>query len=86
MNNTRVEGNLSTSNGDISLTNSTIIEGDITVRDPQGWWNRGLGNSRYRSELYIDSNTVVIGDIHLHEEVELTIEEGADIGGEIIRH
>ncbi len=83
--NTRVGENLETSNGDIELLYGTVVEGDIIVRGRRHWWDRFFSFNNQQPELTIDGESSVLGDIHLYQEVELNIEQGAVIG-EIIEH
>ncbi|MFM1896035.1 MAG: hypothetical protein RLZZ385_1109 [Pseudomonadota bacterium] len=84
--NTQVGADVITSNGNIRLTEGTIVAGDLSVRGRQGWLERlSLWNNWHRPEIHIDSSSKVRGDIHLYREVELAIDPDAEVG-EIIYH
>ena len=75
-----------TSNGDITLSSGSEIEGDIIVRGNRGWLSRFFTFTRHRAtDLHISADTVVHGDIHLYREVDLHIHDDAQIG-EIVIH
>jgi len=82
---TRVGEDVQTSNGDIFLTDGSIIEGDIVVKDRRSWLNRIFGFEGRNSRIIIDSNSAVRGDIHLYREVDLDIADGAEVG-DVIEH
>jgi hypothetical protein len=83
---TRVTGSLHTANGDIELREGSVIEGDVIIRGERSWISRLFSFGQpHRSELQVDASSVILGDIHLYRDVELRIEEGAEVG-EIIRH
>ncbi len=82
---TRVEENVQTSNGDILLTNGSVIEGDIVVKGNRSWLSRWFSFNHQPSRILIDAESSVRGDIHLHREVRLEIEDGAEVG-DIIEH
>lgn len=84
--NTTVRENVETTNGDISLRNASIVEGDLLVaKSRSNWWGRIFNSKRRRPEITIDATSVVKGDIHLYREVDLRIDDAAEVG-EIIRH
>lgn len=82
---TRVGEDVQTSNGDIFLTDGSIIEGDIVVKGRRSWLNRIFGFEGRNSRIIIDSNSAVRGDIHLYREVDLDIADGAEVG-DVIEH
>lgn len=82
---TRVGENVETSNGDIELLHGSVVEGDVVVRGRRHWWDRFFSFNNREPELTIDADSSVLGDIHLYQEVELNIEQGAMVG-EIIEH
>ncbi len=83
--NTRVGKDLKTANGDIDILNGSVVEGDVIVRGKRHWWDRFFEFSRNRPEITIDSESSVLGDIHLYQEVDLNISRDAVVG-EIIEH
>ena len=56
---TRVGEDVQTSNGDIFLTDGSIIEGDIVVKGRRSWLNRIFGFEGRNSRIIIDSNSAV---------------------------
>ena len=82
---TRVGENVQTSNGDIFLTDGSVIEGDIIVKGRRSWLGRFFSFDRRPSKIIIDSESSVMGDIHLYREVNLDIADGAEVG-DIIEH
>lgn len=83
--NTQVHQDVQTSSGDIDIRDGSSVEGDVIVRGRMGWWNRLFHSSRRSPELTIDESSVVKGDIHLYQEVDLNIADGS-VEGEIIEH
>ena len=84
--NTTVGQNVETSNGDISLRDGSIVNGDLLVANSRSsWWSRFWNSHHRRMEITIDATSVVRGDIHLYHEVYLSIDDAADVG-EIIHH
>ncbi len=81
----RVGENVQTSNGDILLTDGSVVEGDIVVKANRSWLSRWFSFKHQPSRILIDAESSVIGAIHLHREVRLEIEDGAEVG-EIIEH
>lgn len=81
----RVSEDLVTTNGDISLLGETEVGGDVIFEGRRSMWSRWLNWNRRTPELTIDSDVIIRGNIRLHQEVELTIAEGASYG-EILRH
>ena len=73
-----VGGDLSTVNGNISLTDGAIIRGDIIVEKPGGW-NWSFKKQRV-PEIVIGPNSRVEGTIRLEREVKLYISESAEVG------
>lgn len=82
---TEVGGDIETSNGDIEVLDGSRVEGDILVKGRRHWWDRFFDFSNRPPEIEIDTNSSVLGDIHLYREVELKIADGAVVG-EIIEH
>jgi DUF4097 and DUF4098 domain-containing protein YvlB len=82
---TRIGGHVQTSNGDIVLTDGTVVEGDIVVKGRRSWIGRFFNFDRKPTEIIIDEESSVLGDIHLYREVNLEIADGAKIG-DVIEH
>lgn len=82
---TRVGADIETSNGDIEVRSGSVIEGDIIVRAKSSWFGRFFSFNKRPSDLVIDADSVVEGDIHLYKEVNLRIDGGAQVGN-IIEH
>lgn len=85
-----VNGSIRTVNGNVLIREGSVIRGDITFSEAggeNGWLPRlfGFGNGAQRSRLDIGAGVTVEGDIHLHREVDLHINENARTG-EIVRH
>ena len=84
--NTTVGKNVATSNGDISLRDGSIVNGDLLVANRRSnWWSRLWSSHRRHLDITIDASPAVRGDIHLYREVDLHIDDAAEVG-EIIRH
>lgn len=73
---TRIGGNLSTVNGDVTLTDSSRVAGDLIVEKPS---ERNYGNRR-EPRVVIGPGAIVEGDVHLERKVELFIHESARVG------
>ncbi|GAB5501305.1 MAG: hypothetical protein PsegKO_36160 [Pseudohongiellaceae bacterium] len=84
--NSRIVGDVQSANGDIELRDGTVVEGDIIIRGKRSWLGRlfSFGNHQL-SELEVDADSTVLGDVHLYREVELRISDDAQVG-DIIRH
>ena len=82
---TRVGENVRTSNGDIFLTDGSVVEGDIIVKGKRSWLSKFFSFDRRPSKIVIDGDSSVVGDIHLYHEVSLEIADGAEVG-DIIEH
>ena len=85
LDNTTVGEDLETVSGDIELRDGTVIEGDLIVKRNHSWLTRFFSFNRNQTSVTIDSTSSVRGDIHLYREVELRIDDGAEVG-EIIEH
>lgn len=84
--NTTVGEDVVTSNGDISLRDGSVVNGDLLVaKSRSNWWSRLFSSHRRRMDISIDASSAVRGDIHLYREVDLHIDDAAEVG-EIIRH
>ncbi|MFT7684832.1 MAG: DUF4097 and DUF4098 domain-containing protein YvlB [Candidatus Azotimanducaceae bacterium] len=77
---TTVDENISTLNGDIEVLSGSKVSGDIIFEE-----KRRKEHNRQRSELVVDADSVIEGTIHLYQDVELKIEDGAKVG-KIIDH
>lgn len=75
---------LVTSNGDVHLSDGSVVHGDLIFRKRGGWFQRWF-QFHDDPELIIDGSSSVRGDIHLYRPVELRIDEDAQVG-EILRH
>lgn len=82
---TRIGHKVKTSNGDISLIRGSVVEGDVIVNGRLSWLERLFFFKRQPTNLFIDADSSVMGDIHLYRTANLSIAEGAKIG-EIIKH
>lgn len=82
---TRVGEDVQTSNGDILLTDGSVVEGDVIVKGRRSWLGRFFGFGQKSSKITIDADSSVMGDIHLYREVDLDIADGA-VAGDVIEH
>ena len=83
---TRIGENVQTSNGDIFLTDGSVVEGDIIVKKGRrSWIGRFFNSNQKPSKIIIDADSSVMGDIHLYREVNLDIADGA-VAGDVIEH
>ena len=82
---THVGRDVQTSNGDIELRNNTVVEGDLIVKGRQSWFGRLFNFNHRPPTITVDGSSAIHGDIHLHREAELNIDENAEVG-DIIRH
>lgn len=83
--NTVVGSDVQTSNGDIEVRSGSTVEGDIIVKSKSSWLAGLFNSNRTPSNLIIDADSIVKGDIHLYREVNLRIDSGAQVGN-IIEH
>lgn len=74
-----VGGNVTTVSGDIELSDSAVIKGDLIIEEP-GMFNFGSTKSRL-PEVVIGPGSVVAGTIRLERKVKLFISESAEVGG-----
>lgn len=72
-----VGGDVTGMNGDVTLKNGAIIEGDLTIEKPGGWFNK----NKRTPKVTIGPGSAVKGKIILEREVELYISETAEVGG-----
>lgn len=83
---TRIGGDVKTANGDIELRQGSVVEGDVIVRGSRSWLTRLFSFGHHRpTELRIDASSKVMGDIHLYREVDLRIDDDAEVG-EVFHH
>jgi len=82
---TRVQENVQTSNGDIILTDGSVVEGDVIVKGRRSWIGRFFNFDQRRPKIIIDADSSVMGDIHLYREVNLELADGAVVG-DVIEH
>ena len=82
---THIGENVQTSNGDILLTDGSVVEGDVIVKGRRSWFGRFFGFGQKSSKITIDADSSVMGDIHLYREVKLDIADSA-LAGEVIKH
>ncbi len=75
----RVWRSLRTSNGNIVLRKAAEVLGDIIVDGESSSMPGWIGADNMPS-LTIDASSSVKGDIHLHQAVQLQIDEGASVG------
>lgn len=73
-----VEGDISTVSGDIRLSGSAVVFGDIIVEKPGWGWNSK--KSRV-PKVVIGPGAKVHGDIRVERAVDLYISETAEVGG-----
>ncbi|HWM28479.1 MAG TPA: hypothetical protein VNQ14_08480 [Woeseiaceae bacterium] len=71
-----IGGDLTTVNGDVTLSGNSTLTGDLVVEKPQGsnW------NSR-KPRIVVGPGTRVLGEIRVEREVELYISDTAEVGG-----
>ncbi len=82
-----VTGDLTTVNGNVLLRPGSVVGGDIVIRknhSREGVASRLLwplrNNRQSRNRIDIGADTIVRGDIHLYREVELNIDQAANVG------
>lgn len=73
-----VGGDVSTVSGDITLEGGSVVQGDVVVEKPGGWFN---SSGKRKPIVTIGPESRVNGEIVLEREVELYISESAEIGG-----
>ncbi|MFK7865055.1 MAG: hypothetical protein AB8B95_12615 [Pseudohongiellaceae bacterium] len=82
---TQVGADVETTNGDIEIRSGSVIEGDIVVKAKKSWFGKFFSFNNRPSDLVIDADSIVKGDIHLYKEVNLRIDNGAQVGN-IVEH
>jgi hypothetical protein len=70
---------VTTVNGDIDLSDASVVKGDLIVEKPGGW-NFGWNKSGM-PEIRIGPGSRVDGKIRLEREVKLFISDTAKVGG-----
>jgi DUF4097 and DUF4098 domain-containing protein YvlB len=73
-----IGGTVSTVNGDVTLRDRAVIQGDLLIEKPGGW---GMNNNKRKPKVIVGPGSKIGGQIVLEREVELYISETADIGG-----
>ena len=73
-----IGGDLSTTNGDVSLTQAAVLKGDLIVEKPGWGWGK---KNRRKPRIVIGPDSQVMGTIQLEREVELFISDSAEVGG-----
>ena len=74
-----VGGDVSTISGDIKLSDSAEVMGDIIVEEPSGWnWTRKKSDV---PEIVIGPGSKVHGEIRVARVVNLYISDSAEVGG-----
>jgi predicted acyltransferase (DUF342 family) len=74
LNDVKVGNNVITNNGDVTLRNGTVIEGDVIFRRSDNRWNRWNRN-RHKPTLTIENNVEIKGNIILEKPVELELSD-----------
>jgi DUF4097 and DUF4098 domain-containing protein YvlB len=77
INGAEVAGSLTTSNGDIELTDGARVLGGIHIKKNKNWGNWGKDEP---NEVHICGTCVVEGDLRFERPVELRVDPGAKIG------
>jgi predicted acyltransferase (DUF342 family) len=76
---TSIGGDLATVNGDVTLTDNSVLRGNLIVEKPNGrLWNRA---DRRKPRIVIGPGVRIQGNIELEREVELYISDSAQVGG-----
>ncbi len=74
-----IGGDVTTVTGDVSLSGSALVKGDLVVEKPSNW---GWGKSKQRKpRIVIGPGSTIEGVIRLEREVELYISDTASVGG-----
>jgi DUF4097 and DUF4098 domain-containing protein YvlB len=72
-----IRGDVTGMNGDVTLKDGAVIEGDLKIEKPGGWFNK----NKRKPKVTIGPGSAVKGKIILDREVELYISETAEVGG-----
>ncbi|MCH7854703.1 MAG: hypothetical protein IIB76_10265 [Proteobacteria bacterium] len=75
---TEIGGDLSTVSGDVTLTDNSVLRGDLIIEKPGGW--RWGGKSR-KPKIVIGPGSKVAGTVIAKQEIELFISDSAEVGG-----
>jgi DUF4097 and DUF4098 domain-containing protein YvlB len=76
---TSIGGDLATVNGDVTLTDNSVLRGNLIVEKPNDrLWNR---SDRRKPRIVIGPGVRIQGNIELEREVELYISDSAQVGG-----
>jgi hypothetical protein len=78
---TEVQRDIETVNGDIRLTDGSLVLGDVIFGE--NGWHSDRNNNLPR--LVVDANSAIKGSVHLYRRVRLEIDAAADVG-EIVEH
>jgi DUF4097 and DUF4098 domain-containing protein YvlB len=73
-----IGGDLTTVNGDVSLSDNAVLRGDLVVENSRGW-NSDDGSRR--PKIVIGPGCEVLGEIRLEREAKLYISETASVAG-----
>ncbi|HNP66103.1 MAG TPA: hypothetical protein PKH39_19400 [Woeseiaceae bacterium] len=74
-----IGGDVTTVTGDVSLSDSALVKGDLVVEKPSNW---GWGKSKQRKpRIVIGPGSTVEGVVRLEREVELFISDTASVAG-----
>lgn len=73
-----IGGDLSTVNGDVTLSDNATLQGDLVVEKSR---SRGVDFGRRKPRIVIGPGARVVGNIRLERKVDLYISESAEVGG-----
>lgn len=76
-----IGGDMETVNGDVTLTNGAILQGNLTVKEPNSFGFNWGSKDRRKPRVVIGPQSHVAGTLRLEREVELYISESAMVGG-----
>ena len=71
-----VDGDIETTNGDVTIGTGSIVHGGLHVEKPQGWFSHASRNPR----IIIASGAEVDGTLQFDRQVELLVAPDAKIG------
>ncbi len=78
--NSHIDGSIKTTNGDIILSDGTLVTGDIVVDKSSGFFNV----NKKVPTVIIGAHVVVEGDLQFKKKVKLKIADSAKVNGDII--